>query len=309
MSNRIVVVGATGTIGRPLCAELARRGYRVIVFSRDPARASHVVADAEAYVDWSPEMLSPQCAEQLRAAQAVIYLAGGPLFDGKRHSRRDVEQETTARMRGIDAIVVSLAAGPPDVFIAASSVGYYGYARRSDAALDETSSRGDDWWGSCSAAIERSALAARDLGCRAITIRTGYVLTTDSLRSQVVPFCRHAGGWIGLGRGWTPWIHITDVVRLIVAALEQESYNGPVNVTAPRPVRARAFARTLGTVLGRHAWLPVPTPLVRVGLGVVADIIVKGKRVIPREATENDFQFQFGRLDDALRDLLVTSPR
>jgi NAD dependent epimerase/dehydratase family enzyme len=177
MSERVVVVGATGTIGRPLCAELSRRGYRLVVFSRDTDRARHVVADADAYEEWGPNEISADCREQLRSAHGVIYLAGGPLFDGKRHDRRDVEQETTERIRAIDAVVEALAARPSAVFIAASSVGYYGYSDRAETDLDETSPAGIDWWGKGSAAIEQAALGAQDLGVRTVTLRTGYVLT------------------------------------------------------------------------------------------------------------------------------------
>jgi NAD dependent epimerase/dehydratase family enzyme len=112
------------------------------------------------------------------------------------------------------------------------------------------------------------------------------------------------GGWIGFGHGWTPWIHIADEIQLIIAALEHDSYAGPLNATAPHPSRARTFARSLGRAVDRRAWLPIPTPFVRMGLGAVTDIIVKGKRVIPGKATENGFGFRFDNLDAALRDLL-----
>jgi uncharacterized protein (TIGR01777 family) len=308
MNERVVVVGATGTIGRPLCAELTGRGYGVVVFSRDPGRARRVVAAAETYEKWDPDGLSANCREQLRSACAVIYMAGGPLFDGKRHNRRDVEQETAGRIRGIDAVVQAFAAEPPTVFVAASSVGYYGYTHRSEIELDETSPAGTDWWGQSSAAIERAALAAQGRGVRTVTLRTGFVLTADSLAAQAARFRGHMGGWIGLGHGWTPWIHIADATQLIVAALEHQSYDGPLNATAPRPCRARAFARSLGQALDRRAWLAVPTPFARMGLGAVTDIVVKGKRVIPAKAIEKGFGFQFGNVDAALRDL-VSQPK
>ena len=114
----------------------------------------------------------------------------------------------------------------------------------------------------------------------------------------------HFGGWIGTGRGWTPWIHIADEVRIIAFALEQAGFDGPVNLTAPTPVRAREFARVLGRTVGRRAWLPVPTPFVRMGLGVITDILVRGKRVIPARASELGYRFRFPVLDLALHDLL-----
>lgn len=304
MSQRIIVVGATGAIGRPLCGELIRRGHQVTVFSRDAARAHDSVPGADAFVTWTPDSLSEDCRSHLRSADAVVYLAGAALFDGRRHDRAEVEAESRARIGGIDTLVTALVGTTVSVLVSASSVGYYGYVGRSDQDFDETSSQGADWWGRDSAAIEAAALAAADQGVRTVVVRTGYVLTHESLTSQVAQFDHHFGGWIGWGRGWTPWIHLADEVGLIISALEQPVYAGPLNATAPEPLRNRAFARTLGRTLDRHAWMPVPTPFARMGLGVLTDIIVKGKRVIPSQALANNYRFQFDKLEDALRDLL-----
>ena len=170
--------------------------------------------------------------------------------------------------------------------------------------LNETHPAGTDWWGQDSAAIEQAALAAQDRGVRTVILRTGYVLTPGSLTSQVAQFRRHFGGWIGTGRGWTPWIHIADEVGIIMFALQQPAASGPVNLTAPEPARAREFARSLGRAAGHRAWLPVPTPFVRLGLGVITDILVKGKRVIPARVSALGYQFSFPDLDSALHDLL-----
>jgi uncharacterized protein (TIGR01777 family) len=320
MTQRVVVVGATGQIGRPLCAELARTGYAVTVFSRDPARARGLVPTAADYIAWSPSGLTAEVAGHLAAADAVIYLAGAPLFDGRRHSRMDVVAESRARAAALRQLLTTMdgLSRRPGTLIAASSVGYYGYAgsgygnasgnASGDAPVDEACPHGRDWWGEDSALIERAALSARDLGVRTVLLRTGYVLTAASLASQVAQFRRHFGGWIGTGRGWTPWIHIADEVGLIVFALGEPTLDGPVNLTAPEPVRARQFARALGQVLGRRAWLPVPAPLVRMGLGVVTDILVRGKRVIPAKAIAAGYQFGFPDLDAALHDLLRSGP-
>lgn len=306
MSQRIVIIGATGSIGRPLCSDLIRRGHAVIVFSRDAAHAKRVIPDAAEHVSWQPHEMNADARAHLNASDAVVYLAGGPLFDGQRHTRADVEHETEARVAGVNALVDVLATSdrPPRTLIAASSVGYYGYQQRADDIIDETVPGGTDWWGQSSAAIEKAALAARDHGVRTVVVRTGYVLTTESLQSQVAQFQRHFGGWIGRGRGWTPWIHIADEVGIITAALEQSEIDGPINATAPEPVRSREFAQILGRVLGRRAWLPVPTPLVRMGLGAVTDIIVNGKRVTPAKLLSTGFDFHYPRLELALRDLV-----
>lgn len=233
MSGQTVVTGATGTIGRPLCRALIERGQSLVIFSREPARAKAAVPGAQRYVAWDAEVLSAECLDSLSTADTVIYLAGGPLFDGRRHSRADIEQEAASRIRGIDGLLAALsdAEHRPEAFIAASSV----------------------------------------------------------------------------GQGWTRCIHIADEVGIITAALERSEIQGPKNATAPQPVRSGEFAQVLGHVLGHHAWLPVPTPLVRMGLGEVTDIIVKGKRVTPAKAQANGFRFRFGTLEPALTDLLAPS--
>jgi uncharacterized protein (TIGR01777 family) len=311
MNQRVVVVGATGQIGRPLCSELSQRGHAPVVFSRDPSRAKGAVANAAAYVAWSPDNLSDECVAHLGSADAVVYLAGGPLFDGRRHTRPDVERESEARTRAVDSLVGALGRldRRPKVLIGASSVGYYGYAGRPDTPFDETHPAGTDWWGQSSAAIEQSALAAQAHGIRTVVLRTGYVLTTESLASQVAQFRRHLGGWIGSGRAWTPWIHIADEVGIIAWALGGPEVDGPVNAAAPEPVRAREFSRVLGQVCGGRAWLPIPTPLVRMGLGAVTDILVRGRQVLPSKAVALGYRFGFPVLDDALRDLLRKVPR
>jgi uncharacterized protein (TIGR01777 family) len=191
------------------------------------------------------------------------------------------------------------------VFIAASSVGYYGYGKLNDADHDETSPAGDDWWGQSSETIEAAALAACNMGSRTVVLRTGYVLTPATIQSQVTRFRRHLGGWIGTGRGWTPWIHIADEVGIILAALDDPGIRGALNATSPQPVRTYSFARAMGHVLGRLAWLAVPTPMVRLGLGAVTDVLVHGKRVLPTKAVAAGYKFQHPSLDGALRDLLA----
>ena len=305
MTQRIVVTGATGRIGRPLCRELMRAGHAVVAFSRDPARAQDLVTGAAGYVAWRPDSLPAECGAHLGSADAVVYLAGGPLFDGRRHSRPDVLAESRARQGALGQLVTALGSlsARPAALIAASSVGYYGYAGHNDAPVGEAHPAGTDWWGQDSAAIEQAALAAEAYGIRAVVLRTGYVLTPGSLAAQLAQFRHHFGGWIGTGRGWTPWIHIADEVGIIAFVL-QHAVDGPVNLTAPEPVRAREFAQDLGKAVSRRAWLALPSPLVRMGLGVITDILIRGKRVIPARASAAGYQFRFPVLDAALHDLL-----
>lgn len=313
MDNKrhVVVVGATGQIGRPLCSELLATGHAVSVFSRDPGRAREVVPGMAEYVEWRPDRpLTGECSSQLAAADAVVYLAGGPLFDGQRHTRADVESESRARVAALGHLVSALDGldRRPGTLIAASSVGFYGFTGHSDSPVDESAAVGGDWWGTDSALIEQAALAARQHGVRTVLLRTGYVLTPASLASQVAQFRRRLGGWIGTGQGWTPWIHIADEVGIIIFTLQRPDLDGPANLAAPGVVRARQFARALGHVLGHAAWLPVPAPFVRMGLGVATDIIVGGKRIEPAKITAAGYQFRFPDVEQALRHIIDQKP-
>lgn len=301
---RIAVIGATGRIGRPLCRELIEAGHAVTVVSRDPARAAPLVPGAAGYVGWQPG--GAEFRGLVTGTDAVVYLAGAPLFDGRRHDRADVEAESRARVAALGQLAAALTDSRSATLVAASSVGYYGYEGRSDAPVDESFPAGTDWWGRDSAAIEVAARAAGSHGARTVLLRTGYVLTADSLAGQVAQFEHHFGGWIGDGRGWTPWIHVADETGIIRFALEHGEIDGPLNLTGPEPLRGRDFAGALGRVLGRRAWLPVPSPLVRMGLGVVTDILVRGKRVIPAAITSAGYQFRFPDAEAALGDLVAS---
>jgi len=311
MTQRVIAVGATGHIGRPLCDTLIEAGHEVVVFSRDPDRARDVVPGAAGYVAWQPDVLPEPCVRELASADAVVYLAGGTLFDGKPHSQADVEAETNARAFAMGRIVAAIGRleHRPSVFVAASSVGYYGYAVPDDTRIDEDHPVGADWWGRGSAVIEDAATAVRAHGVRAVLLRTGYAITRDTLAGQLAPFQRHLGGWIGNGRGWTPWIHMADEVGIIRHLLEDPSADGAYNLTAPEPLRAKDFARVLGRVVGRRAWLPTPTPLVRMGMGVVTDILVRGQRVVPARVSASGYSFLFAEAESALRDMVGAQGR
>jgi uncharacterized protein len=199
----VVVAGVTGQIGRPLSSELIRTGHAVSVFTRDCARARRLVPGAADFVEWDPgSSLSAECAGHLAAADAVVYLAGGPLFDGRRHGRAEIEAESRARASAPGCLTAAMGAlnRRPGTLIAASSVRYYGFAGHSDEPVSETSPRGQDWRGTDSATVEQAALGARRHGIRTVVLRTGYVLTQASLASQLAQFRRHFGGWMGPGR-------------------------------------------------------------------------------------------------------------
>jgi uncharacterized protein (TIGR01777 family) len=310
MSNakRVILTGATGLIGTRLFAALQQRGYDVVIFSRSPVGASAKLPGAAGYVEWAPAEDGPW-ASAIDGAYAVIHLAGAPISQGLlgvRWTSEYKEEILSSRVLGTRGIVnaIGAAARRPAVLVSASAVGYYGY--RDDTRLDEYSPAGRDFVAEVCVAWEREAARAEEHGVRVVRVRTGIVLDpgAGALGQLLLPFRLRTGGPIMPGSQYYSWIHPDDEIGLLLLALEDERLRGPLNATAPTPETNRDFCATLGEVLGSPSWLPVPEFSLRIALGEMADLVVKGQRVLPRRAQELGYSFKFADLRPALRDLL-----
>jgi uncharacterized protein (TIGR01777 family) len=301
--KRVVVAGATGLIGRSLCRQLLERGYELTVFSRDSAAAKRRVPGAHGYVDWSPAESGPW-ASAIDGAYAVVNLAGAPV-SGHRWTERYKREIRESRVVGTRGLVRAMlrAGRRPQVFVAGSAVGYYGF--RDDTPIYEATGPGDDFLARVCVEWENEALQAEAGGIRTVRLRTGIVLSLEegALPQMLLPFRFFGGGPILPGTQWIPWVHLADQVDLILFALESERVSGALNATAPEPLRNRDFAALLGEHYGTPSWLPVPGFGLRVLLGEVADTISEGQRALPRAALDAGYQFRFATADAALRDL------
>ena len=289
----VTVTGATGLIGRRIVKALEQRGDDVTVVSRDPARARDALGvDATTWDD-------------PRLADAVIHLAGENIAqrwtdDAKRRIR-------TSREDGTRRLVEAMAsAGPgPRTLVSASGVGYYG-ARR-DEPIGEDAPAGDDFLAQVCVAWEREANAAAALGVRVVTVRTGVVLDKGGgALSKMLPFFKAGvGGPVAGGRQYLSWIHADDVAGIYLRALDDETWSGPVNASAPEPVTNREFSHTLGRALRRPALAPVPGFAVRALYGEMAEIVTTGQRALPRRPLELGYRFRHTELEPALRSALA----
>lgn len=310
-NRRIVITGATGLIGRRLFSALQSRGYSLTIFSRNPAQARTVLPGASAYIAWEPAESGPW-AEALAGAYGLVHLAGAPISKGLLGPRwyPDYKAEIlNSRVIGTRGLVNAMAGleQRPQVFVCASAIGYYGY--RDDTPLDENAPPGDDYVAQVCVAWEREAARADELGIRRVSLRTGIVLDPEegALNQLLLPFRMFSGGPVLPGSQYYSWIHPADEIGLLLLALEDERVRGPLNATAPNPKTNRAFSETLGRVVGSPSWLPVPEFSLRIALGEMADLVVKGQRVLPKQALALGYQFQFPELEGALRDLLGRS--
>jgi len=293
---RVGVVGATGFVGKALVAALTERGDAVVAFSRDPAKARRAlpgVADAR-----SLEAITAEGVEDL---DAVVNLAGESIgakrWDAE-YKAAILESRVRTTRRVVDAI--GAAGRRPKVLVNASAVGFYG--PRGDEEVTEATPSGDDFLSGVCREWEREAERVSSFGAREVRLRLGVVLGDGggSLEKMLLPFKMFVGGPVGDGRQWFSWVHLADVVGAIVWALDHPTLHGPVNVTAPEPVRFRDFAEALGRRLRRPSWLPVPAFALRLAMGQMAEVVVTGQRAVPAALIADGYSFKYSRIDDAL---------
>ena len=302
---RVLITGATGTIGLALADALRARGDQVVAVSRDPERAQRVLGDGVVVHPWPDPEREPPPAEALAGVDAVVNLLGEPV--AQRWTDTAKQRIRDSRVRGTRAVVAALKAlpadGRPRALISQSATGYYG--PRGDAPLDEQASPGDDFLAEVVVAWEQQAAAAES-STRVVRTRTGVVLSPGGgALAKMLPFFKLGiGGPVAGGQQYVPWIHLEDVVGGLLHCLDSEEASGPVNLTAPEPVTNTELSRALGHALGRPAVLPVPGMAVRLLYGEMAEIVTTGQRAIPARLHELRYSFRHPGIELALKDVL-----
>lgn len=297
---RILVSGASGLIGSALTRALRTRGDEVVTLvRRQPSEINEI--------SWTPEeALDPN---SLCGVDAVIHLAGrnvATLWTDK--AKREIFD---SRVKGTTALAQAVAesyrkSGTPRVLLSASAIGIYG--ERGEEILTEQSPRGGGFLADVVAAWERATEAAQTSGVRVVLPRIGVVLSRQggALGKMLPPFRFGLGGPVGSGKQWMSWIAITDLVRVFLFAMENESMRGVYNAVSPDPVRNSDFARTLGRVLHRPAVMPLPAVVVRTIFGEMGEsTLLASERVTPaRLQRETEFRFEYPELEIVLQRVL-----
>lgn len=303
--SRVVVTGATGTVGSALCAALLDRGDQVTAISRNAQRARTVLGDRVQTFTWASPTQEPPPLEALAGSDAVVHLLGEPL--DQRWTERAKAEIRDSRVRATRALVQALqrlsAQERPGVLVSQSATGFYGPS--DDRELDEQVEAGGDFLAGVVRAWEAEASAAEPL-LRVARSRTGVVLDTrGGALARMLPFFRLGiGGPVAGGRQYLSWIHIDDVVGGILFVIEDSRATGAVNLTSPNPVTNAEFSRALGRALHRPAALPVPALALRLLYGEMAEVVTTGQRVVPRRLVELGFEFRHPAVEPALRDVL-----
>jgi hypothetical protein len=323
---RVTLTGATGLIGPRLVAALRARGDEVTVLTRDPERAQNRLeastrpptpapagelppeADLEDFpallktMRWDP-LREPAPSAALAGRDAVVHLAGENV--AQRWSASAKRAILDSRVGGTRQLVQALSSlgvdERPRVLVSSSAIGYYG--AHGDEPIDEDAPAGQDFLAQTCRAWEAEADVADQLGLRVVKVRTGVVLDRGggALAKMLVPFKLGVGGPVAGGRQYISWVHPHDLLGIVLAAIDDGRWRGPINATAPHPQRNRDFSKVLGRVLGRPSLLPVPGAALHLLYGEMAEIVTSGARVLPARALVLGYEFHHPQLQPALR--------
>ncbi len=301
---KITITGATGFIGSRLTKSLLDSGHAIHILGR---RRAADLPESVGFSEWKSTNEEPP-AESLTGADAVIHLAGEPVAQ---HWTPEAKKRIRAsRVEGTRQLVNALSTQSrrPAVLVSGSAIGFYG--SRGDEVLTEESDPGDDFLARVTSEWESAAELAEALGIRVVRLRTGLVLGKEggALAKMLPPFRFGLGGRLGSGKQWMSWIHIDDLIRLILFSIENPAIHGPVNGTGPQPVTNAQFTKELAAVLHRPAVLPAPRFALKLALGEMANAVLGSQRVVPTVAQSAGFEFQYPQLRAALERLLTEGP-
>lgn len=301
----IVIAGGTGFLGRALTDVLASEGHDIVILSR--TANSRPRGPRVRVATWTPDGSAGTWASALDGAQAVVNLAGDSIAEG-RWTAEKKQQILNSRVMATRSLAAAIgrAATPPATFVSGSAVGFYGPL--GDEVVTENHAPGSDFLAEVCVQWETEALRAAGTGTRVALIRTGLVLDKHegALPRMLLPFRFGAGGPLGSGRQYWPWIHRNDWVDLVRFVINTPGASGPINATAPTPVTNAEFTKALGRAVHRPAFIPAPAFALRLALGEMADaLLLSGQCAIPARAEKLGYTFAFRQIDEALRAVLA----
>jgi uncharacterized protein len=292
---KVLITGASGLIGQALQRSLAAKGHQLLLASRkEPTDTDHI--------KWTIEEGFSD-AEKLEGVDVVVHLAGENVSGGFRWTDEKKKAIRDSRILGTRSVVdaISNMKVKPKVFIASSAIGFYG--ERGDEAVTESSAAGDNFLATVCKDWESESRRAEDAGIRTVLLRTGIVLSKDggALATMLTPFKLGVGGVVGSGKQWMSWISLEDQIRIIEFAIENESIRGAINAVAPNPVTNEAFTKTLGEVLYRPTFLPLPEFAISMIFGEMGDaLLLASTKVLPKRVLDAGFEFKHTELKPAI---------
>jgi uncharacterized protein (TIGR01777 family) len=299
---KVLITGATGTIGGAVAEALLARGDEVAGLTRNPAKARESEPRIEWHA-WNPTEERPP-ADAFTGVDGVVNLVGEPI--NQRWTDESKKRILESREKATHNLVQAIATAPekPGVLVSGSAVGYYG--DRGDAIVDESTGPGDTFDARVCVAWEEAAREVERSDVRLAIIRTGLLLAKEAglLSELLTPFKLGVGGPVAGGHNYMAWISLADEVGIILWLLDTPSASGTFNLSAPNPVTNREFSKALGRALGRPAVVPVPKLAVKLRFGAEFGEIAAtaGQRAIPKHATDGGYEFRFTDIDAAMKD-------
>lgn len=296
---KVAITGGTGFVGEELTRLLTGQGHEVFILTRKARTGSAGVQ----YIEWLTDGADP--ATELEGIDALVNLAGSSINDG-RWSDKQKEAIYDSRMTATKEVlrIIGELDKKPKVLVNASAVGIY---PASDTATytEKSSEVADDFLAKTVVDWEQLAEQARMFDVRVTAGRFGIILGKDegALPLMALPYKLFGGGTVGSGRQWLSWVHVHDVARAILFAIENDALEGPFNLTAPNPLRMKEFGKEIGQALHRPHWIPVPQFALKAALGDKSRLVLEGQCVLPEKLKQHGFEFQFTSLSSALADL------
>lgn len=311
LSNQTVIVtGGTGLIGRALVSQLLiLKVKRIILFSRSRTRAFHPspIVNYVQYDATHTNALTGDALKAIQSADIIFNLAGEPIDDGRwTNDRKEILRNS--RITGTKRIASMISSNPNITLISSSAVGVYGTSETSiHTEYDKLPMAPNDFLATLAREWEQATVTSENKP-RTVIIRTGVVLSNEGgiLQAMLRVFKAFLGGAPGTGKQWLSWVHIDDITRLLLYTAADKKYNGIYNGTAPNPVRLDEFCKSLGDIIGRPSWLPVPKAAITLLLGTeAAQLVLAGQRVIPKRTQSAGFLYRYKDIKNALKHLIL----
>ena len=295
---KLLITGGTGFIGSVVCSKLLdNKKNEITVLSRNPGKIKTPVKSIS----------SLDQLEKDATFDVIINLAGEPIADN-RWTEKQKQKIIDSRIDTTENIIefIKYSKYKPKLLISGSAIGYYGI-NKTNTDIDENGTGDDSFSSQLCKQWEAVALKANSFGVRTCLLRTGIVLGKNggALKKMLPPFKMGLGGKMGSGQQWMPWIHLDDLVGIILYCIEHDDIDGPINGTSPNPSTNQEFTRTLGKVLNRPTFMSIPDIIIKLLMGQMGiELLLSGKKIRPIKISEKGYQFQYPILDNALQNIL-----